>query len=151
MWRRIFARNTNLIQPHEILEELQRSNLKAEGHFKGDDLGWTSGELIYGPGSPIMIDRYLTVEDNLRHDLNTWAAELETMDYSPNNGILMERVIQTAQMFTIRIPIDNPDETLTERIGLLICQYLARCCDGVYQIDGEGWFDDAGHCLLQEY
>ena len=35
-------------------------------------------------GSPILLARYLTKPDDLRADLNAFAAELETMTYSPN-------------------------------------------------------------------
>jgi hypothetical protein len=125
--------------------------LSVTGHFKGDDLGWTSCEMSFGPGSPLLIARYLTKEDDLRNDLNTWAAELETMDYSPNNTQLMERVIQTSQLITMRKPVDCPDEVTLDCLCLELCRVFSSSGDGVYQIDGQGWFAASGELLLQEY
>jgi len=48
---------------------------------------------------------YLASEDDIRDDLNAYAAELETCDYSPNHTRLMEHAIQTKQLITLRKPI----------------------------------------------
>lgn len=98
-----------------------------------------------------MISRYLTKEDDLRDDLNTHAAELETMNYSPNSGPLMERVIQTQQLITLRRPVDMNDEVLVDRVLEEAVRFLASATKGVYQIDGRGWFAANGELLVQEY
>lgn len=120
-------------------------------HFKGDDLGWTSGELHLTRGSPVMLECYVTKVDDLRDDLNAFAAELETVSHNSNNVLLMERVIQTQQMMTVRRPIDAPDEIAMHSLIQHCCHYLATACDGVYQVDGRGWFAADGMLLLQEY
>ena len=83
--------------------------------------------------------------------MNSWAAILETCDYSPNHTMLMERIIQTAQMITIRKPIDHSDEITMDRLCLELCQYLAAATDGIYQIDDDGWYAADGNLLLKEY
>ena len=88
-------------------------------------------------------------EDNLRNDLNSWAAFLETCDYSPNHSMLMERVIQTQQLITLRKPIDHADEVSVDRLCLAVCGFLAEQADGIYQIDDDGWYDAAGTLLLK--
>ena len=98
-----------------------------------------------------MLARYLTKEDDLRDDLNGHAAELETMDYSPNSGPLMARVIQTKQLVTLRKPVDAADEVLLEKVLEAAAKFLASATDGVYQIDGRGWFAADGELLVQEY
>lgn len=123
-----------------------------EPHFKGDDLGWTGGELrLPGCDTPVYLERYLAKEDELRDDLNAYAAELETMDYSPNNTKLMTHVIQTQQLITLRKPIAAADEVSLERLLLETCRFLATRTDGVYQIDNQGWFAADGELLVQEY
>lgn len=151
MWYRVFGRGESSPAPAALVEHLRAAGLAVEGHFRGDDLGWTAGELRLGPGTPAYLERYLTGEDDLRDDLNTWAAFLETCDYSPNHGVLMERVIQSAQLITLRRPIDLADEVSLDRLCLETCRFLAAAVDGVYQIDGEGWFAADGTLLLQEY
>ena len=137
--------------PAELAAHLHALGLAVEPHFKGDDLGWTGAELRLPTGSPVLLARYLAKEDDIRDDLNAHAAELETMDYSPNSPALMRHVIQTKQLFVLRKPIDAADEVTTEKVLELACRFLAAQTQGVYQIDGQGWYTPAGELLLQEY
>lgn len=151
MWYRVFGRDGTEPSPAAIAEQLVQLGLQAEPHFKGDDLGWTEAELRLPTGSPVLLARYLTREDDLRDDLNAHAAELETMDYSPNSAPLMERVIQTQQLITLRKPVDASDEVLLEHVIEGTVQFLAKQTDGIYQIDGRGWFSATGELLVAEY
>ena len=152
MWYRVFGLNESEPQPTALAEHLHALGLAVEPHFKGDDLGWTSGELrLPTSGTPVFLQRYLASEDDIRDDLNAYAAELETCDYSPNNGRLMQHAIQTRQLITLRKPIDAADEVTLERVLEEACRFLATATDGVYQIDGRGWFSATGELLLQEY
>ena len=151
MWYRVFGSSEVEPAPAALAAHLHGSGLAVEPHFKGDDLGWTEGELRLPVGSPILLSRYLTKEDDLRDDLNAYAAELETMTYSPNSGPLMERVIQTRQLITLRKPVDLTDEVLVEKVLEEAVRFLAAATDGVFQIDGRGWFTATGELLVQEY
>lgn len=152
MWYRVFGRSPTEVPPAAIAAHLHALGLAVEPHFAGDDLGWTAGELrLPGGDTPVFLDRYLASEDDLRDDLNAYAAELETCDYSPHHTRLMEHVIQTRQLVTLRKPIAAADEILLERVLLEVCRFLAAGTDGVYQIDGTGWFAADGTLLLQEY
>ena len=152
MWYRVFGKSEVEPSPAALAERLAAAGVAAEPHFKGDDLGWTAGELrLPGAGTPLFLQRYLTTEDDLRDDLNAHAAELETCDYSPNHETLMRHVIQTKQLVTIRKPLDAADEVALENALEVACRFLAAATDGVYQIDGRGWFSAAGELLLLEY
>jgi hypothetical protein len=151
MWYRIFASSGEEISPVKLLEYLHQQNLVVEGHFRGDDLGWTGGEFKRGNSTPIYLERYLAKEDDIRDDLNTWAAWLETANYEPNRFILMERVIQTQQLFTLRKPLDWADEIFLDKLCLTISQFLAQQANGIYQIDSEGFFASDGTMLLKVY
>jgi hypothetical protein len=152
MWYRVFGRSADEVPAAELAGHLHAAGLPVEPHFKGDDLGWTAGELrLPGLNTPVSLERYLTAEDDIRADLNSYAAILETCDYSPNSGPLMERVIQTQQMVVIRKPLDAVDEVALEKLLLETCRFLAARTDGVYQIDGQGWFAADGTLLMQEY
>ncbi len=152
MWYRVFIVNDREPSPVGLAARLHAAGLPAEPHFKGDDLGWTAGELrLPGCETPVFLERYLVKEDDLRDDLNAYAAELETMDYSPNNTALMAHVIQTKQLITLRKPIAAADEVTLERVLAEACRFLAADADGVYQIDGQGWFAADGERLIQEY
>lgn len=151
MWYRVFGSSDVEPSPAELAAHLHALGLTVEPHFKGDDLGWTSGELRLPVGSPVLLARYLTKEDDLRDDLNAHAAELETMDYSPNSGSLMQRVIQTKQLITLRKPVDAADEVLLEKVLDALTRFLASATDGVYQVDGRGWFSTSGELLVREY
>ena len=117
-------------------------------NFRGDDLGWTGGELVLKEVT-IVVERYMTKEDDLRDDLNTWAGWLETVEHDPHHGPLMERMIGTKQLFTLR-SLSEGDGSITEKICLALSQFLARTTEGVYQVDGQGLFDQAGLLLVPE-
>jgi len=151
MWQRVFGRSDSGLTPAQIAEGLASAGHACAPHFKGDDLGWTSGELHFPNGSPILLARYLTKPDDLRADLNAFAAELETMTYSAEAPALMERVIQTKQMVTLRKPFDHGDEVKLDAACEHLMRSLAKASDGVYQIDGKGWFNADGVLLVQEY
>ena len=147
MWYRVFCRSLAEVTPAELLADLGAS----DSRFRGDDLGWTAGEVILGLGTPVYVERYLTDTDDLRDELNTWAAYLETLNYSAEHVRLMEHVIQSRQLITVRKPLDQANEIEVERVCLAICQKLAQTADGIYQVEGEGWYTSNGTLMLKEY
>jgi hypothetical protein len=150
MWWRVFGLSDAEPNPAALLEHLHARGLPAAGHFRGDDLGWTGGELsLDGGAAPIVLERYLTGEDDLRDELNTWAAWLETRDREPAHRALMQHFIGTRQLITLRQPADSQDPTL-DRLATEVCRHLARQTDGVYQADGRGFFAADGALLLPE-
>jgi hypothetical protein len=152
MWHRVFSFSPDAVNPAELLRHLQDGlGLPVAGHFRGDDAGWFRCDLALPDASPVRLERFLTEEDGLRDELNTWAGWLETADYSPNSGPLMERVIGTRQLFTLRRPIDHADESRLDRLCLGLCRHLARSTDGFYQIDDQGFFAADGTLLVPEY
>lgn len=152
MWYRVFGLSPTEVSPVLLAEHLHACGLVVEPHFRGDEHGWTTGELrLSGAGTPIYLSRYLTSVDDLRHDLNAYAAELETCDYHPHHRRLMEHVIQTQQLIVLRRPADARDEVAVTAVLEQTCRFLATQTQGVYQIDGRGWFSTDGELLLPEY
>jgi hypothetical protein len=152
MWHRVFGLSPSPVEPADLLRHLRDGlGLPAEGHFRGDDAGWFACDLALPEASPVRLERFLTEEDGLRDELNTWAAWLETADYTVNSGPLMEKVIGTRQLFTLRRPVDHADEARLDRLCLGVCRYLAARTDGFYQVDGQGFFAADGQLLVQEY
>jgi hypothetical protein len=152
MWYRVFGITESAPQPAALLAHLHRLGFTPRSHFRGDEQGWLGAELMLAEGAtPLHLERYLSTEPDIRHELNTWAAMLETSDYSPNHVPLMHHMIRTKQVFTLRKPIDSPDEVLVENICVAVCRYLAECTQGVYQADDEGFFSPDGSLLLREY
>ena len=151
MWHRVFGLKSNEVSPRQLTEHLHRLGIAVEPHFKGDDLGWTAGELRLPGGSPVRLERFLTSEDEIRRDLNTFAAEIETMTFAEHRQRLMQHCIQTEQLIVLRRPVDHSDDATLDTVCIEALQLLATHTDGIYQIDGEGWFAADGKCLLQEY
>lgn len=143
-WYRVFGRGELPPDLADLLEHLRAEGLMVTAHFRGDDLGWTGGELVLGDHS-VMVERYLTKEDSLRAELNTWAGWLETRTAEPRHGELMRHVIGTKQLVTLR----HADASLN---GLCetVCQWLAQQTDGVYQVDGRGFVGADGTLLLPD-
>jgi hypothetical protein len=61
----------------------------------------------------------------------------------------MERVIQTKQLFTLRAA-EPSDAVRIETVCVAVGRFLARVTDGVYQVDGKGFFSAEGTLLLRE-
>lgn len=152
MWLRVFGTNDARIEPAELLEHLHSLGVEVTGHFRGDDLGWFGAELVVAAGeTPLHLERFLSTEESIRAELNTWAAWLETCDYSPNHQQLMQHMASTTQLFTVRKPMDYANEILIEKLCLGLCRFLAEKTTGVYQVDNEGFFAADGTLLLKEY
>jgi hypothetical protein len=151
-WYRVFARGEQQPAPAALQEHLRELGVSSPLHVRGDEEGWTSVEVSLVEGfSPLNLECFLASESGIRAELNNWAAWLETCDYSPNHAPLMERVIQTRQLYTLRRPLDHADEVRLEKVCVGICRALAAETDGVYQSDAEGFFAADGTLLLQEY
>jgi hypothetical protein len=151
LWYRVFGGSAAPVEPGAVLAFLNGLDARVTGRFAGDDAGWFRAELAFADTAPLYLERFLASEEGIRGELNAWAAFLETCDYSPNHLPLMEQVVGTAQLFTLRRPIDHADEVLVERLCVGLCQFLARVTDGIYQADDQGFFATDGTLLLQEY
>jgi hypothetical protein len=152
MWYRVFGKTETAPDIEKLLEELFILGIAPRAVIRSDEQGWLGVEFTLTEGAtPLNLERYLSSEPDIRHELNTWAAMLETMDYSPNHVPLMQHMISTKQVFTLRKPIDHPNEVLLDKACIALCQYLSGCTDGVYQEDGQGFFAADGTLLLQEY
>jgi len=145
VWYRIFGQNNSNPDLAALLEHLHAAGLPAMAHFRGDDLGWTGGELVLGDQT-VAVQRYLAKEDDLRDDLNTWAGWLETRTDQPRHEELMQRVINSKQLITLRSPAESGFDGLCDEV----CRWLARQTGGFYQADGRGFFAAAGELLLPD-
>ncbi len=151
IWYRVFGRSDA-----EVSGDFLRAHLAAQGSpvsadFAGEGEAWLSAAIGFAPTAPLQLERFLAGEEGIRGELNSWAAFLETCDYEPKHAALMERVIQTRQLFTLRRPADCADEVLAERLCVGLCRFLAEKTDGVWQADGAGFFAADGTQLLREY
>ena len=143
MWYRIFAADPREPQPDAILADLNRLAV-VEGHFHGDDAGWFHADLVCGDNT-LSLDRYTADEQGVRGELNTWAAFVEGHGGAEHTP-LMEFLIQTKQLFAL----DGPEAGVGHSICVALCEYLARTANGVYQLDGAGFFLPGGALLLRE-
>jgi hypothetical protein len=151
-WYRVFGTNDAGVEPAALLSAASRSaGMQVTGRFRGDDLGWFEAELGLG-GTRLELQRFLAGEDDLRDELNSWAAWLETAEDSPDSGRLMRLMIATTQLFTLRRMDRAADEyeNLVEALCVGLSQFLAGATAGVYQVDGKGFFDAEGMLLVAE-
>lgn len=138
-WFRVFAASEIMPQPADLQIELRRAGYDLPLHVIGDELGWTTIDIPLDP--PLRLERYLTEEDDLRDELNAWAALAETWGA---DGDLLTRLISTRQLFTLHCPPEM------ESVGMLLIPFLAARLDGLYQTDGHGFLTADGSLLLAE-
>jgi hypothetical protein len=142
VWYRIFGGNTDMPSPTAILEFLRGRYASVSGDFATDASGWYQADLLVD-GVRLQLERYLANEEGIRAELNSWAAWLETREDAPESGRLMERMIQTAQLFTLQ-------GEGAKQACMDLCRFLAGVTAGVYQIDGHGFFAAEGNSLVAE-
>jgi hypothetical protein len=147
-WYRVFGRRAALPDPAALLAHLRTLDGEIDGRFQGDGSEWWSAEfLLAEKATPLRLDRFLASEEGIRAELNSWAAYLETCESSPQHAPLMERMIQTQQLFVLQLPVE--DERVA-RICVGLCEYLAQATEAVWQVDGQGFFAADGTLLLRE-
>lgn len=142
MWYRVFGSDPEVPAPAVILDHLTGLFGSVRGEFAADDTGWYRADLVVDDVS-LQLERYVAGEEGVRAELNSWAAWLETREDSPSHVALMERMIQTAQLFTLHI---NAESLASEPL----CRFLAEATAGIYQIDGRGLFAADGTLLVPE-
>jgi hypothetical protein len=144
-WYRVFARSAEPVQPAVVLADLIWDGVPVNGHFQADEHGWYRCELIAAPAmGPIVVECFRVLEDGLRPELQSWAAYVETID-SPHSPEFMEAINAAAQVFTVQV-FDPRAANLVRTL----CDNLAHAGDGVYQIDGEGFFWSNGKLAVAE-
>jgi hypothetical protein len=151
MWLRVFSIKEEAPAPAALLAHLQAQGFSVRGDFGGDDLGWFRGDLrLEGDDEPIHVQRYLATEEDLRDELNTWAAWLETMEHKPYARRLMQHMISSAQVFTFQAAPDLDDDDAALQLCLAACRYLAQETQGVYQVDNRGFYAPNATLLVAE-
>jgi hypothetical protein len=151
-WHRVFGTNDAGIEAAALLSAQSRHvGVEVTGRFRGDDMGWFEAELGLR-GTRLELQRFLADEDDLRDELNSWAAWLETVEDNPESPRLMRHMIATTQLFTLRRAdrVAHEDAYLVEELCIGLCQFLARTTQGVYQVDGKGFFDADGLLLVAD-
>jgi len=137
MWFRVFASTETMPQPADLQQRLRELGRNVSLDVKGDDLGWTSID-----SAGLRIERYLTNEDDLRDELDAWAAVAESWGDGPAG--LMGRIIATRQLITLHGPDDSA------AIFDALARWLASATTGFYQADGRGFCSSDGTLLLAE-
>ena len=142
---RVFCHSTKGPSAAAFAEHLRHHHPDAVVHFKGDQLGWLRAEVILGKhAAPQVIERFLVEESDMRPQLNSWVAWLETVDH-PRRESVIDRVVNSQQVFTLEV--HSPDAA---KLAKVACKYLAHMADGIYQIDDEGFFSADGLLLVPE-
>src|SRR3954464_14159068 len=130
-WYRVFGGSEVQPAPGMILEHLNGLGRPVTGSFQGDEAGWLRAELT-GPGLPLLeLERFLAGEEGIRAELNSWAAYVESCGDSPDHFRLMERLIQTRQVFTLRCLGEGEDNTRADELCLALCRFLAGRTEGI--------------------
>lgn len=149
MWYRVFGRSEVEPRPDVVLDWLRTIEPGARVQFHADDEGWFAADLdVPGEDTTLRLERFLSTEEGIRAELNTWAAWLETKENNPYAVSLMQHMISTKQIFTLQTDPTAGDRTV--EICNELCRHLARLTDGVYQADAQGFLDAQGLLLVPE-
>jgi len=146
MWCRIFCLKETAPEPNALADGLRKLGYAVEEvKTDADELGWFHLELTTSAGA-FILDRYLA-DEGIRGDLNSWAAWLEE-HAGVHAGWLMQHMIGTRQLITLRRDDRGDDEVARSLSHQLAIGLAAET--GVYQIDGEGFFDHGTRLVSEE-
>jgi hypothetical protein len=148
-WYRVFGRSDALPAPAAIEAHLAGLGLSVRAVFRHEGEQWFQAEITCGYGPPVYVERFLAEEEGVRNELNAWAAYLETCD-CPQHVALMERTIQSRQLFTLRQPSEHAEAEEVDRLCVELSRFLAQATDGFYQVDEAGFFAADGAQLATE-
>ena len=150
-WLRVFSASMHAPAPAELLAYLRELAGEALGNFQGDDQGWFRADLdLGGAGRSIRLERYLATEEGIRHELNAWAAWVETFENHHAHDFLMKHLTATTQIFTLQSPPVGESAGSMDDLQVGLCRFVAKETAGVYQVDGQGFFSSDGELLLAE-
>lgn len=151
MWLRVFSIKEHCPEPANLLEHLQGQGFVVRGDFGGDALGWFRADLrLEGEDEPIHLQRYLTNEEDLRDELNGWAAWLETIENNKYVRRLMQHMVGSNQVFTFQLEPDLDEDDPAFQLCFAACRFIAQETQGVYQIDHRGFYAPDGALLVHE-
>lgn len=142
-WTRVFGSNEREPEGGAVLQHLHERGHEFQARFHGDDQGWFR-LVLHTEDGIVNVERYLATEADVRQELNTWAAWLETRADNPHHLQLMSRIIASPQVVTIEAAESGSD------LARDLTQWLANLVEGVYQIDGAGFFAANGTMLVAE-
>ena len=149
-WHRIVARLETEPSPAEVGEELTLNGIKVRPTVRGDDDGWFAGHLkLEGRTASLHIERYLVRAEKLRSELNNWSAWVESLPEAAHKEQVLDALVATTQLFTLHEEEDSEGEA-TSPACMIVCRWLAKKLRGIYQVDGQGVFDESGKQLLVE-
>jgi hypothetical protein len=150
-WWRVFGMNDVQAEPAAIEEQARFLCPRVEGQYSGDDQGLIRAEFRELAEEPVvLLERFLAEEEGIRGQMNTWAAWLETVESSPYRERLMQQVINTRQLFTLRGSQATGESRQVDELCTGLCRFLAKLTGGVYQVDERGFFDADGKLLVEE-
>jgi hypothetical protein len=144
---RVFGSNDVVPAPGVLIERcLADSERPLSSEFRPGEEGWFHG-VIGDSSSVLVLDRWLAEEEEIRAWLNGWAAAVESWEGDADFGPLMERIVQTKQVFLLT---HVRRDAAGERWPLRLAQLIAEMTGGVYHADDEGFFTAGGELLAAE-
>jgi hypothetical protein len=142
-WYRVFCASERVPALADIEACLAGAGVSAS-HSPAEEADWVWLRFQAGEAT-VEVNRFRADEEGIRAELNSWAAFLETCEHDPRHRELMERMIQSKQLFNIEEPSESAREVCVQ-----LSQCLARLADGFYQIDDEGFFEADGAILIAD-
>jgi hypothetical protein len=149
-WHRVFGRLESEPTPADLCAELTRHGLRVRPTFRGDDHGWFAGHLkLERRSASLHIERFLVRAEKLRSELNNWCAWVESQPEAAGKDQVLDALVATAQLFTMHEEHDAEGEAASPAC-MILCRWLTQKVHGIYQVDGQGVFDEGGRLLLAE-
>jgi hypothetical protein len=151
-WIRIFGTNNWRPRASALVEHLLRAGFRIDSDVLGDDDDWEQVTLEDpGTEAPVMLERMPPDSAEVCDEVEPLLEALERMDDVVDVDQIEDVLRQTRQLFIVGIPSGLHSDETVERLSTTLSQFLAQQTKGIYQVDGEGFYDAKGMLLLEEH
>lgn len=146
---RVFGTNDVIPAIDEITDLLEESefDISVETEEDEDEESWSSFLLFEGSvDEPINVFR-IESSDAIDEELEKIRELISDEDKDAKD--LVHTLENCVVVFGIDLPDDIEDDDNALMVGSLVSQFLAQRTDGVYAVDSEGIFNDAGDLIYE--
>lgn len=148
---RVYGTNEAIPNVDEIIEFLEESEFEVTIESDDEEEEEWNELFVYEASldEPVSLYR-LTEEDGAEDEVETVLSHLTENGNGDESAKELRHTIENCMViYGVDVPDEAEDDDNALVLSSLIVQLLAQKCDGIYCVDGEGFFNDAGDLIYE--
>lgn len=133
----------------ELIEVLEDSEFEVTIETEDEDEDEWSDLLVFEPSIEGPVNAFRLDGNEFDDEVEDLLDALKGCEPGQENSDLVRTLQNAVICFGVDLPDDLVDDDNALLVASLLAQQFAARCDGVYCVDGEGFFDDSGELILE--